>query len=95
MIRELQPSSDKIDFQLIKNSNKDLSQVINDMVILTASSQLRSAGRKGAAIPDDLIAFGKNTGWQKSILDFSKEYSGVVKKYYNEYMDSYINGNLL
>lgn len=93
MIRELQPSSDKIDFQLIKNSNKDLSQVINDMAILTASAQLRSAGRKGAAIPDDLIAFGKNTGWQKNILDFSKEYSAEVKRYYNAYMDNYKKGN--
>lgn len=93
MIRELQPSSDKIDFQLIKNSNKDLSQVINDMAILTASAQLRSAGRKGAAIPDDLIAFGKNTTWQKNMLDFSKGYSAEVKRYYNEYLDSYKKGN--
>ncbi len=94
MIRELQPSSDKIDFQLIKNSNKDLTQVINDMAVLTASAQLRSAGRKGAAIPDDLIAFGKNTGWQKDILDFSREYSAEVKRHYNEYIASYKKGNL-
>ena len=93
MIRELQPSSDKIDFQLIKNSNKNLSRVIIDMAILTASAQLRSAGRKGSATPDDLIAFGENTGWQNEILDFSKKYNIEVKKYYNEYLNGYTKGN--
>ena len=93
LIRELQPSSDKIDFQLVKHSNKNLSRVIIDMAILTASAQLRSAGRKGSAIPDDLIEFGENTGWQDEIIGFSKNYSKEVKRYYNEYMDSYKKGN--
>ena len=93
IIRELQPSSDKIDFQLIKNSNKNLSDVISDMAILTASAQLRSAGRKGSAIPDDLISFGENSRWQNEILGFSKNYSSEVKKYYNEYLESYNTGN--
>ena len=93
IIRELQPSSDKIDFQMIKNSNKNLSRVISDMAILTSSAQLRSAGRKGAAIPDDLIAFGENADWQKELLDLSKTYSSAVKKYYNEYLNGYTKGN--
>ena len=92
MIRELQPSSDKIDFHLIRNSTKDLSRVISDMAILTASAQLRSSGRKGAAIPDDLIEFGTDNHWQKIVLDYSKEYSAKVKKYYNSYIDKYIKG---
>ncbi|MBC7875216.1 MAG: DUF2252 family protein [Ferruginibacter sp.] len=98
MIRELQPSSDKIDFQLIKKSNKDLSRVISAMAILTASAQLRSAGRKGAAIPDDLISFGSSTdpiaigGWQKEILSSSKKYSNEVKRYYTEYLEGYKKG---
>jgi uncharacterized protein (DUF2252 family) len=95
VIRELQPSSDKIEFELIKKSNKDLSRVISDMAILTASAQLRSAGRKGAAIPDDLIAFGGQTDWQKNILVFSKAYSKKVKRYYNEYLEGYKKGNYL
>jgi uncharacterized protein (DUF2252 family) len=95
VIRELQPSSDKIDFQLIKDNHKDLSKVISDMAILTASAQLRSAGRKGAAIPDDLIAFGGQTDWQKNTLSFSKNYSNEVNKYYNEYLDGYKKGNYL
>ncbi|MEP7376150.1 MAG: DUF2252 family protein [Chitinophagaceae bacterium] len=95
VIKELQPSSDKIDFKVIKKSHEDLSRVIIDMAILTASAQLRSAGRKGAAIPDDLIAFGSQPGWQKTILDFSKNYSNEVKKYYNEYLKGYEKGNYL
>jgi len=44
-------------------------------------------------MPDELIAFGKNTGWQKHLLDFSKEYSTEVKRYYKEYIDNYKKEN--
>jgi len=93
MIRELQPSSDKIDFQLIRKNNKDLSRVIRDMAILTASAQLRSAGRKGAAIPDDLIEFGSDKNWQTEIITFGKTYSKVMEKYYKEYLEAYEKGS--
>ena len=95
VIRELQPSSDKIDFKLIKNNPKDLGRVISDMAILTASAQLRSAGRKGAAIPDDLIAFGHTSDWQNKLLDYSKTYSGVIRNYYSEFIHSYTKGIFL
>lgn len=92
VIRELQPSSDKIDFKLIRDNSKDLGRVISDMAILTASAQLRSAGRKGAAIPDDLIAFGHVADWHTKLLDYSRTYSQTVKKYYRQYMDGYSAG---
>jgi uncharacterized protein (DUF2252 family) len=87
IIKELQPSEDKINFKLIKERNREISQVINDMAILTASAQLRSAGRKGAALPDELIAFGNSDQWQKEILEFSLEYSKKMKIYYHEFLE--------
>jgi uncharacterized protein (DUF2252 family) len=85
IIKELQPSEDKINFKLIKERNRELSQVITDMAILTASGQLRSAGRKGAAVPDELIAFGNSENWQKEILDFGIEYCKKMKTYSKEF----------
>ena len=90
VIRELQPSSDKINFKKIKEQHDDIKQVIDDMAMLTASAQIRISGRKGAAIADDLIAFGNQQEWQKKLIDFSKAYSKQVKKYYKTYLEKYI-----
>ena len=46
VIKELQPTADKINFVLIKELDKELEQVIKDMAMMTASTQLRSAGRR-------------------------------------------------
>src|SRR5262249_42040241 len=65
VVKEMQPTADRIDFMLLRDRYKDIECVIEDMALLTASVQLRSAGRQGAAIPDELIAFGGDHHWQK------------------------------
>lgn len=92
VIRELQPSADKINFKLIKEHYKDLVQVITDMAVLTASAQLRSSGRKGAAVADDLVVFGNNKAWQKKITYLSKGYSHEIMNYYKMFLTRYIEG---
>jgi Ran GTPase-activating protein (RanGAP) involved in mRNA processing and transport len=89
VIRELQPSSDKMSFKKIKEQHEDIKQVIDDMAMLTASAQIRISGRKGAAVADELIAFGNKKGWQKKLIDFSKSYSKKVNDYYQEYLQKY------
>jgi len=89
LIRELQPSADKISFKKIKEQHEDIKQVIDDMAMLTASAQIRISGRKGAAVADELIAFGNKKGWQKKLIDFSKSYSKKVNDYYQEYLQKY------
>ncbi len=94
VIRELQPSSDKINFKKIKEQHEDIKRVIDDMAMLTASAQIRVSGRKGAAVADDLIVFGNKKGWQKKLIDFSKSYSNTVKEYYKEFLEAYNNKRL-
>ena len=89
VLKEMQPIADKIDFLVIKDKYKDLKRVINDMAMLTASAQLRSTGRQGSAIADELIAFGKDIEWQKTILDYALNYSKHVKKDYAEFTKAY------
>jgi uncharacterized protein (DUF2252 family) len=89
VLKEMQPIADKIDFLVIKDKYKDLKRVINDMAMLTASAQLRSTGRQGSAVADDLITFGKDTEWQKKILDYAFNYSKQVKKDYAEFAKAY------
>lgn len=92
VIKELQPTADKIDFLVIRDRYKDIERVIEDMALLTASAQLRSAGRQGSALPDEMIAFGKDQHWQQTLLDYSAEYSGQVKKDYQSYFTDYKAG---
>ena len=92
VVKELQPTADKIDFLLIRDRYRDIECVIADMAVLTASAQLRSAGRQGAALPDELIAFGKDHHWQQGLLDYSAAYAEQVKKDYQAYFSEYKAG---
>lgn len=92
VVKEMQPTADKIDFLLMRDRYKDIECVMEDMALLTASAQLRSAGRQGAAIPDELIAFGADHHWQKSVMDYAAGYAEQVKKDYKEYFAAYKDG---
>jgi uncharacterized protein (DUF2252 family) len=91
-LQEMQPMEDKINFELIKDRFKDLDQVISDMALLTASAQLRSGGRQGSAIIDELIAFGNDSKWHQGIIDYAKAYAKVVKKDYKEFLKDFKQG---
>jgi len=91
-LQEMQPTEDKINFELIKDRYRDIYQVIDDMAMLTASAQLRSSGRQGSAIADELIAFGENTGWHESILNYAVKYAKQVELDYREFVKGYKMG---
>jgi uncharacterized protein (DUF2252 family) len=92
VLKEMQPTADKIDFLVIRDRYKDIACVIEDMAFLTASAMLRSAGRQGAALPDELIAFGADGHWQQGLMDFAAAYAGQVKKDYQAYFKDYKAG---
>ena len=93
VIRELQPTSDKIDLSLFADKIKKLTQLLEPMAQTLAWGQLRSGGRQGSSIADTLIEFGKNKNdWEDKVLDFAKEYSEKVKADYKEYVKAYNQG---
>ena len=92
VVREMQPLEDKINFLLVRDRYGDIACVVEDMAFLTASAQLRSAARQGAAGPDDLIDFGRNTHWQQSLLEYAMAYAARVTKDYQEYFTAYKAG---
>jgi uncharacterized protein (DUF2252 family) len=94
VLEEMQPTSDKINFQLIKDRYRDVYQVIDDMALLTASAQLRSSGRHGSAIADKMMEFGNKTSWQQPLLDYSAAYAKKVKQYYREFVNDYKKGQI-
>jgi uncharacterized protein (DUF2252 family) len=92
VMKELQPTADKIDFLSVNGRFKDIACVVEDMAFLTASAQLRSAGRQGAAVPDEVIAFGQDSKWQQPLLEYARNYAGQVDKDYHDYFTAYKAG---
>jgi uncharacterized protein (DUF2252 family) len=92
VIQELQPVKDAIKFKLLTDDYRGMYQVISDMGSLTASAQLRSGGMQGSANIDDLVAFGKDEGWQEAVLDYAVKYARKVKKDYRQYLRDFKNG---
>jgi uncharacterized protein (DUF2252 family) len=89
VIQEMQPEKNSIDFTLIKDRYRDIYKVIDDMAILTASAQLRSSGRQGSAIADDLIAFGFRTDWQPRLADLAHTCAKNVARDYKAYVKEF------
>ena len=92
VVKEMQPMADKMDFLRVSHRFRDIACVIEDMAFLTASAQLRSAGRQGAALPDDLIVFGQDMHWQQAILDYALGYAVQTMKDYEEFFAAYKAG---
>ncbi len=92
LIQEMQPVKDSIDFKLIQKRYRDIYQVIDDMAMLTASAQLRSSGRQGAATADELIAFGQNDQWQNLVLDYAINYAAKIKADHKNYVADFRKG---
>ncbi|MGN7988800.1 DUF2252 domain-containing protein [Pedobacter sp. 22226] len=92
VIQELQPVKDTLKFKLIREEYRKLFQVIDDMGMLTASSQLRSSGMDGTATKDELKAFAINKGWQQQILDIAIEQAALVCADFGAFQQDYRNG---
>lgn len=91
-LQELQPEEDKLDFTQVVQRKKDARRVMKDMALLTASAHLRSAGRQGSAVADDLIAFGREKAWQTAVTDYAFGYAERVTADYRLFLRDFKNG---
>jgi uncharacterized protein (DUF2252 family) len=83
VLRELQPTADRVDLSQWNGKIKRLQRVVQTMAELTAWGQLRSSGRQGSAISDDLIAFAEDAPrWQQAVLDYAQSYAAQVEADY-------------
>ena len=89
VMREYQPSDDKIDLASseLNLDQQSLEQLIADLGKVVAWSQLRSSGRQGSANADALINFAQNNHWHQEVLDYAKNYSQIVKANHQEFKE--------
>ncbi|XZF64874.1 MAG: DUF2252 domain-containing protein [Gloeotrichia echinulata DVL01] len=85
LLRELQPEQDKVNLQSADGKLGRLEKLMQTMGQVTAWDQLRSGGRQGSAIADDLIKFAHSPDWHHQILDYARSYSTQVQLDYQEF----------
>ncbi|MEB3295600.1 MAG: DUF2252 family protein [Synechococcales bacterium] len=93
VLRELQPTEDKIDLRLTHGKPKRLAKVIRTMAEVTAWGQLRSGGRQGSAIADTLIDFAREAPtWQAIVLQYARHYAEQVETDYQIFHTAWQKG---
>ena len=88
VLRELQPSNDKIDPNTLRHRPKKLNDLIQTLGEIVAWGHLRSSGRQGSAIADELIAFAQEPTWQTEILTYAQHYQAQVHRDYQSFLKS-------
>lgn len=73
VMKELQPTSDKIYLANWGGKRRRLEQLFETVGELLAWDQLRSSGREGAAATDRLMAFGAARRWRAELLRLADE----------------------
>jgi uncharacterized protein (DUF2252 family) len=85
VLRELQPTQDRIALEASDGKTSRLEKVLATMGRLTAWSQLRSASREGAATIDQLIAFGRARTWRHKAIEYAHHYATVAARDWREF----------
>ena len=85
VLRELQPLQDNVRLNLWNGKLRRLEKLMKAMGEITAWDQLRSGGRQGSAIADNLIEYATASHWRSALLDYARDYSTQVEKYYEAF----------
>ena len=94
VMKELQPSADRIDYGLFKGNFKKLKEVLEDMAAIYAWDNLRSGGRQNSAIADDLIKFARTEKEiKKDVLAYAVQYTKRTHLYLQSYQDAFKKGH--
>jgi uncharacterized protein (DUF2252 family) len=86
IIREYQPTEDKIELSAERElKDKELKQLMQTFGQIVASAQLRSSGRQGSAIADELIDFAQQDWWSTEVMKYARDYSQKVAADWQEF----------
>jgi len=86
VLRELQPTKDRLTLKDARGHPSRLRSVIETMGHVTAWAQLRSSGRQGSAAADDLIAFAGVSSGQRRLTDYGRAYHAQVERDYKQFV---------
>jgi uncharacterized protein (DUF2252 family) len=88
LLRELQPTQDKLDLTDTNISLPQLEEIIDIMAEITAFAHLHGSGKMGAATAQELIDFGQNLIWQQEVISYASNYARQVELDYQYFCRS-------
>ncbi|TAE58032.1 MAG: DUF2252 domain-containing protein [Nostocales cyanobacterium] len=89
ILKELQPEKDQVHLKAWDGNLGHLEQLIETMAEITAWDHLRSSGRQGSAIADELIAFAQSSKWHNLIIEYAQNYAEQVNKDFQEFSQEF------
>jgi uncharacterized protein (DUF2252 family) len=92
VLRELQPSEDKVNATLLNGKFASLEKLEKAMAKVVAWDQLRAAGRQGVANAYDLSKFAEAKQWEEELLTYARSYTKRVRQDFDEFRDAYDHG---
>lgn len=92
VLRGMQLSEDRVALESWNGKLRRLEEVMTIMGQTVAWAQLRSTGRNGSAIADDLIDFGRQGEWQPTLLELSAHCADQVEQDWQQYAKAFDQG---
>ena len=92
LVKELQPTADRLNLPLWNGRIKRLEQVIVAMAQVTAWGHLRGCGRLGAATVEELAAYAAAPHWQPELGALAREAGAMVTEQWHAYAKDFRDG---
>ena len=87
VVKELQPTADRINLQALGGKRRSLSEVIQTMAQATAWAHLRGASRFGSDSIDTLSAFATKTDWPEATKKTAELAATQALQHWQAYVD--------
>jgi len=92
ILRALQPMEDRISLNRTEHSFAEIEKTMDALATIVASGQLRSAGRDGSAIADELITYSKKKKWKSKLLTAAQDCAKQVQTDWETYCVAFDEG---
>jgi uncharacterized protein (DUF2252 family) len=92
VLRGLQASEDRVALDRWDGKLRRLEETMASMGEVVAWDQLRSSGRNGSAIADELIAFGADRQWPNALIDAAEHCAEQATADWQRYAAAYDDG---
>jgi uncharacterized protein (DUF2252 family) len=80
VLRAMQPAADRVALAQARHTAGELSQLVTTLGRIAAWAQLRSSGRDGSAVADDLIEFAHRRKWKDRLRDAAIDCAASITK---------------
>jgi uncharacterized protein (DUF2252 family) len=89
LIKEMQPTADRVDVSALKGKSRTLTALIRTMAEVSAWGHLRGSSRYGAAAADALADFATRAPWRREVTACAHEAHQRVVQQWQAYAEDY------